>query len=267
MGDIADMMIDGTLDCETGEFLDGDSPGYPRTAADLPKKKKKRKKRSDKDRKQGKPKDDVLTVITGEPSVEVDTFNNEGTDMTEYYATEERAMAPGIAGDWPDVIPKPDSPHGRLVKYTDVDVDGLIAKSSGLLAWLDKEWYGKALIERSLHLQWLKKALRESPSNRGKSYQDEGKLRQQHVTQPSDIPTDWRKHCLRLWVEDDTNTPDREKTAKACLRITGIEHDREYSLIDKIDEGDEIVYFLYGGWVVAFNYDGGWVGVLVESSS
>lgn len=31
MGDIADMMIDGTLDCETGELIDGASPGYPRT--------------------------------------------------------------------------------------------------------------------------------------------------------------------------------------------------------------------------------------------
>ena len=31
MGDIADMMMDGFLDSETGEFIDGDSPGYPRT--------------------------------------------------------------------------------------------------------------------------------------------------------------------------------------------------------------------------------------------
>lgn len=30
MGDIADMMLDGTLDCVTGEYL-GDSVGYPRT--------------------------------------------------------------------------------------------------------------------------------------------------------------------------------------------------------------------------------------------
>ena len=34
MGEIADMMIDGTLDWETGEFIDGDSPGHPRTARD-----------------------------------------------------------------------------------------------------------------------------------------------------------------------------------------------------------------------------------------
>ena len=31
MGEIADMMIDGFLDEQTGEFLDGKSPGYPRT--------------------------------------------------------------------------------------------------------------------------------------------------------------------------------------------------------------------------------------------
>ena len=31
MGEIADMMIDGTLDFETGEVLDRKSPGYPRT--------------------------------------------------------------------------------------------------------------------------------------------------------------------------------------------------------------------------------------------
>lgn len=30
MGEIADMMIDGTLDWDTGEYIDGESPGYPR---------------------------------------------------------------------------------------------------------------------------------------------------------------------------------------------------------------------------------------------
>lgn len=34
MGEIADMMIDGTLDMETGEFIDGESPGYPRRVGD-----------------------------------------------------------------------------------------------------------------------------------------------------------------------------------------------------------------------------------------
>ena len=33
MGEIADMMIDGFLDYETGEVLDGDAPGFPRTQA------------------------------------------------------------------------------------------------------------------------------------------------------------------------------------------------------------------------------------------
>ncbi len=31
MGEIADMIIDGTLDQHTGELLDGKSPGYPRS--------------------------------------------------------------------------------------------------------------------------------------------------------------------------------------------------------------------------------------------
>jgi len=31
MGEIAEMMLDGTLDCETGEYL-GEPCGYPRTA-------------------------------------------------------------------------------------------------------------------------------------------------------------------------------------------------------------------------------------------
>ena len=35
MGDIADMMIDGTLDYETGEYIDGNSPGYPRRMSDI----------------------------------------------------------------------------------------------------------------------------------------------------------------------------------------------------------------------------------------
>ena len=31
MGEIAEMMLDGTLDIETGEYL-GEGPGYPRTS-------------------------------------------------------------------------------------------------------------------------------------------------------------------------------------------------------------------------------------------
>lgn len=30
MGQIADDMVNGVIDAETGEFLDGDEPGYPR---------------------------------------------------------------------------------------------------------------------------------------------------------------------------------------------------------------------------------------------
>lgn len=33
-----------------------------------------------------------------------------------YYVAQERAMAPGIAGEWPAVIPKPKNKNGRLVK-------------------------------------------------------------------------------------------------------------------------------------------------------
>lgn len=35
MGEIAEAMLSGLLDCETGEFLDGEEPGYPRTWRDL----------------------------------------------------------------------------------------------------------------------------------------------------------------------------------------------------------------------------------------
>lgn len=31
MGEIADMILDGLLDEETGELIDGDAPGYPRS--------------------------------------------------------------------------------------------------------------------------------------------------------------------------------------------------------------------------------------------
>ena len=48
--------------------------------------------------------------------------------MAEFYVTQERAMAPGIAGEWPKVIPKPDNQHGRrLVKVDGVQemIDGI----------------------------------------------------------------------------------------------------------------------------------------------
>lgn len=31
MGDAADLILDGTVDEETGELIDGESPGYPRS--------------------------------------------------------------------------------------------------------------------------------------------------------------------------------------------------------------------------------------------
>lgn len=36
MGEIADMMLEGFLDEETGEMIDGESPGYPRRMSDRP---------------------------------------------------------------------------------------------------------------------------------------------------------------------------------------------------------------------------------------
>lgn len=33
-----------------------------------------------------------------------------------YYVTQESAFAPGVSGQWPEVIPAPHTPHGRLVK-------------------------------------------------------------------------------------------------------------------------------------------------------
>lgn len=53
--------------------------------------------------------------------------------MAEFYVTEERAMAPGIAGDWPGVIAKPDNPNGRLVK-----IDGLQSRMDGVIEELTR---------------------------------------------------------------------------------------------------------------------------------
>lgn len=36
--------------------------------------------------------------------------------MADFYVTQERAFAPGIAGEWPQVIPKPGNKNGRLIK-------------------------------------------------------------------------------------------------------------------------------------------------------
>lgn len=48
--------------------------------------------------------------------------------MAEFYVTEEKAMAPGISGDWPLFIPKPDNPNGRLAKIPDLQqrIEGVV---------------------------------------------------------------------------------------------------------------------------------------------
>lgn len=35
MGEIAEMLLEGLLDEETGELIDGEAPGYPRRMSDL----------------------------------------------------------------------------------------------------------------------------------------------------------------------------------------------------------------------------------------
>jgi hypothetical protein len=65
--------------------------------------------------------------------------------MAEFYITQERALAPGIAGDWPKIIPKPDNPNGRLVK-----VEGLQQKmdeESARMDWLMRNLSGSVLRE------------------------------------------------------------------------------------------------------------------------
>jgi hypothetical protein len=31
MGEYAEMMLEGLIDCQTGEYIDGNAPGYPRS--------------------------------------------------------------------------------------------------------------------------------------------------------------------------------------------------------------------------------------------
>lgn len=37
--------------------------------------------------------------------------------MTTYYIAQERALSPGIVTDWPETIPHPTDPNGRLVRF------------------------------------------------------------------------------------------------------------------------------------------------------
>lgn len=57
--------------------------------------------------------------------------------MAEFYVTQERAMAPGIAGEWPNVIPKPDNPNGRLIK-----VDGVQEMLDGIQKMIESKDFG-----------------------------------------------------------------------------------------------------------------------------
>ena len=50
--------------------------------------------------------------------------------MSEFYITEEKAFATGIAGEWPKIIPKPNNPHGRLRKITLSELKELINQES-----------------------------------------------------------------------------------------------------------------------------------------
>ena len=64
--------------------------------------------------------------------------------MPDFYVTQERAMAPGIAGEWPKVIPKPDSQHGRLVKVEGVQdmIDGITRMINNEDSGGDEWWDG-----------------------------------------------------------------------------------------------------------------------------
>lgn len=53
--------------------------------------------------------------------------------MAEFYISQEAAFAPGIAGDWPDVIPKPGNKNGRLKRVHSMEL-GLDAIKSMLVA-------------------------------------------------------------------------------------------------------------------------------------
>ena len=64
--------------------------------------------------------------------------------MAEFYVTQEKAMAPGIAGEWPKVIQKPDNPNGRLLKVDGVQemIDGIDQMISNEECGGDKWWDG-----------------------------------------------------------------------------------------------------------------------------
>lgn len=56
--------------------------------------------------------DEISPLSSAEWALVLELRDGDGT----YYVAQERAFAPGVAGDWPPVIPKPQSKNGRLVK-------------------------------------------------------------------------------------------------------------------------------------------------------
>jgi hypothetical protein len=53
--------------------------------------------------------------------------------MAEYYVSQERAFAPGIVTEWPDIIPNQFSKHGRLKKLPNLH-DLMVAIDSEMSA-------------------------------------------------------------------------------------------------------------------------------------
>jgi hypothetical protein len=68
--------------------------------------------------------------------------------MAEFYLTQERAMAPGISGEWPDVIQKPDNVNGRLVRLD--GAEDLIIKAVAQLKFMGSEQLAEELKEKFL---------------------------------------------------------------------------------------------------------------------
>jgi len=89
-------------------------------------------------------------------------------------------------------------------------------------------------------------------------------LKKLMVQQKDDIPKEWEKQLVILWVEDDAPVPDKESTLSAFMRITGMGAVEVERPIHEIDAGDAFFNFYRWGWVKAVTCDGGWVGVLVR---
>jgi len=64
--------------------------------------------------------------------------------MTKFYVAQELILASESAGDWPEVIPKPDSEHGRLKMIDGVQdmIDGITQMKKFEHAGGDGWWDG-----------------------------------------------------------------------------------------------------------------------------